>query len=145
MPGYDNETFTEYKKLEEEWNTSFKEHLNSRLFVVLASALINCHLDQVEYKREIVKSWLDSNQLANRDEIAELTKTQILIESKVDDYDDLIYIFAQKWHSRRNMLDSLEQLMLDLQVMLNEEYREGRNNKIKSLKEELMEVKSLFY
>ncbi|MEK4536361.1 hypothetical protein NST21_13660 [Peribacillus sp. FSL K6-1552] len=143
MPGMENETYIEYKKLEEEWNKHIKQTANCERFVLLVEELVGSHLNQVQDQRAIIKYWLDFMNYMSKEEIVNVAKHYIMNETKLDHLDDITYNISKKWNEKGNFT-SLKEVLNEMSFVLKESRMEMMNNEINNLKDELKEVKLLF-
>lgn len=145
MDGKDNdETYAAYKKLEEEWNKDLKRLANCHQFVSMVSELTGSHLNWVQGQKAIMNNWLDLMGYPTKEEIADVAKKFILNEHRLDELDELVYGMRQNWGFRKQSLASLLEIQNELGNVINKEYFENKNNKIKSLVDELNEAKTFF-
>lgn len=138
------EAYMAYIKAEEDWNHAFKQMANCHRFVELAGKLADIHLTRVEAQKAMMENWLDFLGIATKEEIADAAKPFISNENKLDSLDDQAYLLTANWNSRKHSLITLKEILDELTILLEEEYFENKNNKIKSLVNELNEVKESF-
>ena len=109
-----NEFVIYCKKLEKILNKRFKRLTNRQQFVVLVEKLLDQHIKQVQYQRNLVNKWLDSKGYANKEEISNVAKKYISNESKLDNLEDLIHNISKNLNSNKQVLKSFKQELNEL-------------------------------
>jgi hypothetical protein len=145
MPCKDNESYRSYKEWEKEWNDYLKSLANCHQFVMLAEGVQGVHLERVQDMRNLGQKWLNQMGYPNKEEVTHIAKGIIIHEDKLDHLDDLVYEIEKNWDSKMKALATLKRVIDEMRLVLEEEQFKNKKIGLNQLKEELNEVKSLFW
>jgi hypothetical protein len=133
-----------YKNLEKEWNKQIHSSTNCLTFTHSFGKAVENHLDHVVIQQKVINNWLTVLDIPNKDDLAELAKRKVDCEDKLDNLEETMYrlnIGIKNGHSQLNKLTIALREML---CFIENEIKDLKAIKIKSLKNELEELRRLF-
>ncbi|PLT33273.1 hypothetical protein [Bacillus sp. V5-8f] len=107
MCPFDGDSAKVYKKMEEDLNRKIRCMTNSMTFVKMAGEAMDTHLNHVVAIRNQSQKWLDRNNLASRNDMADMAKRIIRHEDRLDLLDDELYDILTEVKSHRIQLRRL--------------------------------------
>ncbi|MEH7331839.1 hypothetical protein V7161_04325 [Neobacillus drentensis] len=144
MDSEHQDRMTFYKKFEEELNKSIHARTNCRSFTRAFGRGMDAHLSRLKIHRRLTTKWLNRLDLANKDEIAELSVRMVECEGKLDFLDETVYMTAKSLKENRFKVKKVQKSLEELLAILEKEVKAIQDYKIKKLEEELLELKQLF-
>jgi hypothetical protein len=138
----DYETF--YKKMEKELNKRIHEHTNCLTFTDAFGKELENHLDWVLYHRKFTNKWIDRLGVPSKDEIAAIAVRRVDSLEKLDNHEETIYFLNKKLRENNRQLVMLKESLENLLCTCETELRNLQVYKIKSLENELEDLKRLF-
>jgi hypothetical protein len=139
---HDQVTF--YKRIEEECNKRIHATTNCRTFTIAFGEMLDTHVERVMIHRMLITKWLNSNDIANKDEIAAISIRIVDYQEKVDFLDETLYLVHKRQEENQNQLKMVRKSFEELLGVLAREVRELEDCKIKILEKDLLELKQLF-
>ncbi|MDN3015036.1 hypothetical protein PH210_02310 [Paenibacillus sp. BSR1-1] len=144
MDSEHRDRMTFYKKFEEELNKSIHARTNCGSFTRAFGRGMDAHLSRLKIHRRLTTKWLNRLDLANKDEIAELSVRMVDCEGKLDFLDETVYMTAKSMKENRFKFKKVQKSLEELLAILEKEVKAIQDYKIKKLEEELLELKQLF-
>jgi len=133
-----------YKKIEAEMNKRIHAYTNNRKFTIAFGKAMEAHVKQLKIHRRLTTRRLKKFDLPNKDEISAISVRIVDYEGKLDLLDESIYWMNKRQQENRNKLKMIRESWEALQAMLEKEAVEIHVCKLKSLEDELIELKQLF-
>ncbi|WP_026566196.1 hypothetical protein [Bacillus sp. UNC41MFS5] len=133
-----------YKKIETEMNKRIHACTNNRKFTIAFGNAMEAHVKQLKIRKRLITRRLNQLGLANKDEISAISVRIVDYEEKLDLLDESIYWMNKRQKENRNKLKMIRESWGALQAILEKEAGEIHTCKLKSLEEELIELKQLF-
>lgn len=133
-----------YKKIETEMNKRIHACTNNRKFTIAFGNAMEAHVKQLKIRRRLTTRRLNQLGLANKDEISAISVRIVDYEEKLDILDESIYWMNKRQKENRNKLKMIRESWGALQAILEKEAGEIHACKLKSLEDELIELKQLF-
>jgi hypothetical protein len=135
---------TFYKDFERECNKKIHAITNSQTFADAFGSAMEDHLDHVEAQQKIINNWLAVLDIPNKDDIAALALRKIDCEERIDNLDETIYNLKMDIKKNNVMLKKLTTSLIENLNFLENEIKNVKANKLKTLEIELEELKLLF-
>ncbi len=132
------------KRIEAEMNKRIHDQTNSRAFTLAFGRVMEVHLKRVSVHKRLAARWLNRLNLANKDELSAISSKLVDYEEKIDLMDDTIYLMIKMQKNNQLQLMRVRESWQKWCTFLNQEVMEIRTNKIKTLEQELCELKQLF-
>ena len=133
-----------YKQIEAEINKRIHASTNSRDFTATVGKAMDSHLREMKIYKRITTRWLNRLELATKDEFTVLSNRLIDVEGEIDSLDDTIYEIITLQKTNHQKLKMVRESLEEWSTFLNGEVRDKRSEKIKTLQNDLKELKSLF-
>ena len=133
-----------YKSLEKEWNKMIHLSTNSLTFTHAFGKAIENHLDRVVIHQKVSNNWLNLLDIPKKDDLAQLAKSKVECEEKLDDLEEALYLLNTGLKNDHSQLIKLNKALREMHCFIENEVKDLKTNKIKSLKNELEELKKLF-
>ncbi|MEH7118823.1 hypothetical protein V7128_15565 [Neobacillus vireti] len=133
-----------YKQIEAEINQRIHASTNSRDFTAAVGKAMDSHLREIRIYKRLTTRWLSRLDLATKDEFAALSNKLIDLEGEIDSLDDSIYEIINLQKTNHKKLKMVRESLEEWSTFLNGEVRDKRSEDIKSLENDLEELKSLF-
>lgn len=133
-----------YKNLEKEWNKQIHSSTNSLTFTQAFGKAVENHLDHVVIQQKVINNWLIVFDIPNKDDFAELAKRKIDCEDKLDNLEETMYMLNIGIKNSHSQLNKLNIALREMLCFIENEVKDLKAIKIKSLKNELEELKRLF-
>ncbi|PFP29711.1 hypothetical protein COJ96_08450 [Bacillus sp. AFS073361] len=133
-----------YKKIETEINKRIHAYTNNRKFTIAFGNAMETHVKHLKIHRRLATRRLNQLGLPNKDEISAISVRIVDYEEKLDLLDESIFWMNKRQKENRNKLKMIRESWGALQAVLEKETREIHACKLKSLEEELNELKQLF-
>ncbi|MEH7275147.1 hypothetical protein [Neobacillus vireti] len=135
---------TLYKEFERKCNKKIHTITNSLDFTEALGSAMERHLNHVETQQKIIKKWLTVFDIPNKDDIAALALRKIDCEEKIDNLEETIYILQMDLKKNNFELKKLTNCLKENLEFLEDEVKNVKVNKMKTLEMELEELKKLF-
>lgn len=133
-----------YKQIEAEINKRIHARTNSRAFTVAVGKAMDSHLRELRIFKRLITRWLNRLDLATKDEFASLSNRMVDIEGEIDSLDESIYQIINLQKTNQRKLKMVRESLEEWATFLNCEVREQRSNHIKTLENDLQDLKKLF-
>jgi hypothetical protein len=133
-----------YKQIEAEINKRIHASTNSRAFTMAVGKAMDSHLREVRTYKRLTTRWLNRKSLATKDELAALANRIIEVEGQIDSLDDAIYEIIIQQKTNQQKLAMVRVSLEEWSTFLNSEVSDKRSHPIKTLENELQELKKLF-
>lgn len=133
-----------YKQLEEEINKRIHASTNSRAFTVAVGKALDSHLRELRIYKRLTTRWLNRMGLATKDDFADLSNRIIDVVEGIDSLDESIYQTLKLQKANQKKLVVVRQLLQEWSTYLKSEIQDRRKSSIKTLEEDLQELKQLF-
>ncbi|MEC1524780.1 hypothetical protein P9D43_22500 [Neobacillus niacini] len=133
-----------YKNLEKYWNKRIHSSTNCPTFTRAFGKSFENHLDQVEIQQKVINNWLTQFNLSKKDDFAELANRKVDGEDKLDDLEEKLYTVNVVLKNNYSELKKLNKSLSEMLCGMENEVKDLKVHKIKSLKNELEELKRLF-
>lgn len=133
-----------YKQLENEWNKMIHSSTNCLTFTRAFGKEIENHLDQVEIQQNVINNWLTQFNLSKKDDFAELANRKVDCEDMLDDLEERLYTVNIALKNNYSQLKRFNKSLSEMLCVMENEVKNLKVHKIKSLKNELEELKRLF-
>lgn len=133
-----------YKNLEKEWNKRIHTYTNNLTFTHAFGKYLNHHLDYVENQQKIITKWLTVNNFPKKDDFAELAEKKVDCEEKIDNLEDTLFNLNMMLKKRNTELKTLDKSLKEMHSLLENEVKNVKADKLKTLKMELKELTMLF-
>lgn len=139
-----DDPITFYKDIETEMNKRIYAAANCREFTRAFGRAMDTHLKQLRIHRKLTTRWLKTINLPNKDEIAALSVRMVECEEKLDSLDDTLYALNKEELQNQVKLTKVREAWEELFAFLRKEVKLIQSEKLKSLENELVELKQLF-
>lgn len=133
-----------YKSLEKGWNKIIHSTANSLTFTHAFGKAIENHLDHVVIQQKVINNWLTVFDIAKKEDFAEIAIKKVKCEDKLDDLDETLYMLNIVLKNDHSQLKKLNHSLREMLCLLENEVKGLKEIKIKSLKDELEDLKKLF-
>jgi chromosome segregation ATPase len=133
-----------YKNLEKEWNEQIHSSTNCLAFTHAFGKAVENHLDHVVIQQKVINNWLTVLDIPNKDDLAELAKRKVDCEDKLDHLDETLYMLNISLKNNHSQLKKFNKSLREMLCFIGNEVKDLKEIKIKSLKNELEELKRLF-
>jgi hypothetical protein len=133
-----------YKQIEAEINKRIHASTNSRAFTVAVGKALDSHLRELRIYKRIITRWLNRMDLATKDELAALSNRKIDVVGEIDSLDESIYEILNLQKTNNQNLKMVRESLEEWSSFLNSEVSDKRSHPIKTLENELQELKKLF-
>ena len=144
MNSKQQDTIQFYKQLEAEINKRIHASTNSRAFTEAVGKALDSHLREVRIYKRLTTRWLNRRNLANKDEFAALANRKIEVVEEIDSLDESIYQIINLQKANQQKLTMVRESLEEWSTFLNSEVSDKRSHPIKTLENELQELKKLF-
>lgn len=133
-----------YKNLEKEWNQQIHLAANCRTFTHSIGKAVESHLDHVVIQQKVINSWLSEFDIPKKDDLAQLAERIVNCEEKLDDLEETLYRLNICLKNNHSQLLKLNTSLNGMLCFLKKEVKDSKEIKLKSLMNELEELKNLF-
>ncbi|MFJ5762561.1 hypothetical protein ACIQAA_26225 [Neobacillus sp. NPDC093182] len=133
-----------YKNLEKEWNKQIHLSANCLTFTHSFGKAVENHLDHVVIQQKVMNNWLTVFDIPKKDDIAQLAERKVDCEEKLDNLEEALYLLNIGLKSNHSQLKKLNTSLRGMLCFIEYEVKDLKAVKIKSLKNELEELKRLF-
>ncbi|WP_045516405.1 hypothetical protein [Neobacillus niacini] len=133
-----------YKNLEKEWNKRIHAHTNCQTFTHAFGKAIENHLDHVVIQQKVINNWLTVFDIPTKDDFADLAESKVDCEDKIDNLEETLYMLNLGLNKDNSELKKLNKSLSDMLCLLENEVKDLKANKIRTLKTELKDLKKLF-
>ena len=144
MNSKQQDTIQFYKQLEAEINKRIHASTNSRAFTEAVGKALDSHLREVRIYKRLTTRWLNRRNLANKDEFAALANRKIEVVEEIDSLDESVYQIINLQKANQQKLTMVRESLEEWSTFLNSEVSDKRSHPIKTLENELQELKKLF-
>lgn len=144
MDFWHQDSITYYKQLENECNKRIHQKTNFLAFTQAFGKSMEYHLDRVLVCRRLFAKWLKRMDVPNKDEFAAIAVRMVDYEEKLDDLEYTIYLLNKKQKENSSQIKILKESLEALLHAVEMEVRDLQVRKIKSLEDELVDLKQLF-
>lgn len=144
MDFWHQDSITYYKQLENECNKRIHQNTNCLAFTQALGKSMEYHLDRVLVCRRLFAKWLKRMDVPNKDEFAAIAVRMVDYEEKLDDLEYTIYLLNKKQKENSSQIKILKESLDALLHAVEMEVRDLQVRKIKSLEDELVDLKQLF-
>jgi hypothetical protein len=134
-----------YKRLEAEMNKTIQSPMNCRAFTKAFGKAMDAHLRRVRIHRSLTTRWLNHLDIPNKDELAAISIRMVDCVEKLDFSDETIYFINKRQKENHKQLKLLQKAFEELLAILQEEAKEIKGNKLKSLENDLKDLQQLFF
>jgi predicted nuclease with TOPRIM domain len=133
-----------YKNLEKEWNKQIHLSVNCLTFTHSFGKAVEYHLDQVVIRQKVINNWLTVFDIPKKDDFAHIAERIVDCEEKLDNLEENLYLLNTGLKNNHSQLKELNTSLRGMLSFIENEVKDLNVNKIKSLKNELEELKRLF-
>jgi hypothetical protein len=133
-----------YKYLEKECNKRIHVYTNCSTFTHAFGKAIENHLDHVVIQQKVINNWLTLLDIPSKDDFANLAQRKVDCEDKIDHLDETLFMLNRGLKKDNSELKELSKSLSDLLCFIENEVKNLKANKIKTLKTELEDLKMLF-
>jgi BMFP domain-containing protein YqiC len=133
-----------YKNLEKEWNKQIHLSSNCLTFTHSFGKAVESHLDNVVIQQKVINNWLTVLDIPKKDDFAQLAEKKVACEEKLDNLEETLYMLNIRLKNNHSKLKNLNTSLNGMLCFIKNEVKDLKEIKIKSLKIELEELKSLF-
>ncbi|MFB3168991.1 hypothetical protein P5G62_017855 [Neobacillus sp. 179-C4.2 HS] len=133
-----------YKSLEKEWNKQIHLSANCLTFTHSFGKAIEHHLNHVEIQKKVINNWLTVFDIPKKEDLARLAVRKVECEEKLDNLEETLYMLNIGLKSNYSQLKKLNTSLRGMLCFFEYEVKDLKAVKIKSLENELEELKSLF-
>jgi hypothetical protein len=133
-----------YKNLEKEWNKQIHASTNCLTFTHSVGKAVESHLDHVVIQQKVINDWLTVFDIPKKDDLAQLAERKIDSEEKLDNLEETLYMLNVGLKNNHSQLKKLNTSLSGMLCFFENEVKDLKEIKIKSLKYELEELKRLF-
>lgn len=133
-----------YKNLEKEWNKQIHSSTNCRSFTYSFGKAIENHLDHLVIQQKVINNWLTILDIPKKDDLAQLAGRKVDCEEKLDDLEETLFRLNIGLKNNHLQIKELHTSLLGMLCFIENEVKDLKALKIKSLKNELEELKKLF-
>jgi hypothetical protein len=138
----DPETF--YKELEKEWNKRIHAYTNSLTFTHAFGKTLDKHLDFIVIQRKLINNWLTVFDIPNKGEFVTLAGKKVDCIERIDSLEETIYELNTDLKRDNTVLKKLNNSLSDLLSLIEDEVKNIKTAKVKTLEKELEELKFIF-
>jgi hypothetical protein len=138
------DTGTFYKELEKEWNKRIHAYTNSLAFITAFGKALENHLDHIVIQRKLINNWLTVIDIPDKEDFVNLAGRKVDCLEKIDSLEDTIYELNMGMKKDNTKLKKLNQSLSDMLCLIETEVKNVKACKIKTLENELEELKFLF-
>lgn len=133
-----------YKNLEKEWNKQIHLSANCLTFTHTFGKAVEYHLDHVVIQQNVINNWLTVFDIPKKDDFAQLAVRKVDCEEKLDNLEETLYMLNIGLKNNHSQLKKLNTSLRGMLCFIENEVKDLKVNKLKSLKNELEELKRLF-
>ncbi|MDQ1004051.1 putative nuclease with TOPRIM domain [Neobacillus niacini] len=133
-----------YKNLEKEWNKQIHASTNCLTFTHSIGKSVENHLDHVVIQQKVINNWLTVLGIPKKDDFAQLAERKVDCEEKLDNLEEKLYMLNVGLKNNHSQLKKLNTSLSRMLCFIKNEVQDLKEIKIKSLKNELEELKRLF-
>ncbi|MEH7414868.1 hypothetical protein V7266_06235 [Neobacillus drentensis] len=133
-----------YKQIEAEINKRIHARTNTRAFTAAVGKALDSHLRKLRIYKRLITRWLTRSDLATKDELAALSNRMVDVVGDIDSLDESIYQIINQQQANQRKLTKVRESLEEWSTFLNSEVKDQRSNSIKTLENELQELKKLF-
>ncbi|MBT2654096.1 hypothetical protein J7E81_02405 [Bacillus sp. ISL-18] len=144
MNSKQQDTIQFYKQIEAEINKRIHASTNSRAFTKAVGKAMDSHLREVRIYKRLTTRWLNRRNLATKDEFAALANRKIEVVEEIDSLDESMYQIINLQKANQQKLTMVRGSLEEWSTFLNSEVSDKRSDPIKTLENELQELKKLF-
>ncbi|ULT58344.1 hypothetical protein L1999_07435 [Neobacillus drentensis] len=144
MNSKQQDTIQFYKQIEAEINKRIHARTNSRAFTKAVGKALDSHLREVRIYKRLTTRWLNRRNLATKDEFAALANRKIEVVEEIDSLDESIYQIINLQKANQQKLTMVRESLEEWSTFLNSDVTDQRSHPVKTLENELQELKKLF-
>jgi hypothetical protein len=133
-----------YKDLEKECNKRIHAYTNCLTFTHAIGRAIENHLDHVVIQQKEINNWLALFDLPLKDDFANLAQKKVDCEDKIDHLEDTLFMLIRGLKKDNSELKELNKSLCDLLCLIDNEVKDLKANRIRTLKTELEDLRMLF-
>ena len=133
-----------YKDLEKECNKRIHAQTNCLTFTHAFGKAIENHLDHVVIQQKVINNCLTLLDIPPKDDFANLAQRKVDCEDKIDHLDETLFMLNRDLKKDNSELKELNKSLSDLLCLIENEVKDLKANKIKTLKTDLEDLKNLF-
>ncbi|MCM3690150.1 hypothetical protein [Neobacillus niacini] len=133
-----------YKDLEKECNKRIHAYTNCLTFTHAIGKAIENHLDHVVIQQEVINNWLALFDIPLKDDFANLAQKKVDCEEKIDHLEDTLFMLIRGLKKDNSELKKLNKSLCDLLCLIENEVKDLKANRIKTLKTDLEDLRMLF-
>jgi hypothetical protein len=135
---------TFYKELEKEWNKRIHTYTNSLTFTHAFGKALEKHLDYIVIQRKLINKWLTVFDIPDKEEFVNLAGRKVDCVEKIDSLEETTYELNMNLKKNNTELKKLNKSLSDMLSLIEDEVKNIKTTKMKTLEKELQELKSLF-
>jgi hypothetical protein len=135
---------TFYKELEKEWNKRIHAYTNSLTFTHAFGKALENHLDYIVMHRKLINHWLTVFDIPNKEDFVTLAGRKVDCVEKIDSLEETIYELNIGLKKDNTEFKKLNKSLRDMLCLIENEVKNVKVCKIKTLENELDELKKLF-
>jgi hypothetical protein len=132
------------KELEKEWNKRIHTYTNSLTFTHAFGKALEKHLDHIVIQQKAIKNWLTVLDIPKKEEFVIIAGRKVDGVEKIDSLEETMYELNMDLKKDNAELKKLYTSLLDLRCFMENEWKNVKACKIKTLENELDELKKLF-
>lgn len=144
MESKHHDSITFYKQLEKELNIRIHQNTNCLAFTQAFGKSVEYHLDRVLITRRLIAKWLKHVDVPSKDEFADIAVRLVDYEEKLDELENTVYLLNKQQNQNISQIEILKDSLENLLHAVEMEVRELKARRIKSLENELEDLKQLF-
>jgi hypothetical protein len=133
-----------YKELEKELNMRIHAYTNSLTFTHAFGKALENHLDHNVIQRKLINNWLTVFDIPNKEDFVILAGRKVDCVEKIDSLEDTIYELNMGLKKDNTELKKLNKSLSDMLCVIENEVKNVKACKIKTLENELEKLKFLF-
>ncbi|MDM5328213.1 hypothetical protein [Neobacillus sp. CF12] len=133
-----------YKEFEKEWNMRVHTYTNSLTFTHAFGKALEKHLDLIVIQQKVIKNWLSELDIPNKEEFVTLAGRKVDCLEKIDSLEETMYELNMDLKKDNTELKKLNTSLSDMLYFMENEWKNVKVCKIKTLENELDELKKLF-
>jgi hypothetical protein len=133
-----------YKDLEKECNKRIHAYTNCLTFTHAVGKAIENHLDHVVIQQKEINNWLAFFDIPLKDDFANLAQKKVDCEDKIDHLEDTLFLLITGLKKDNSELRELNKSLCDLLCLIENEVKDLKANRIRTLKMELEDLRMLF-
>lgn len=144
MESKQQEPMTFYKELEKEWNKRIHAYTNTLIFTDAFGKALENHLDHILIQRKLINNWFTVFDIPNKEDFVTLAGRKVDCVEKIDSLEETIYELNMGLKKDNIELKKLKKSLSELLCLIKNEVKNVKVYKMKSLENELDELKKLF-